>query len=116
MKKESNYAKDKKQNIRAYALDIIINVMEKGEYSDKALHAVLDSGVIPDKRDRAFISRLCDGTVERAVTLDYIINCFSNVKVHKMKPVIRNIIRMAVYQIFYMDQVPESAACNERIS
>lgn len=116
MKKESNYAKDKKPNIRAYALDIIINVMEKGQYSDKALHAVLDSGVIPDKRDRAFISRLCDGTVERAVTLDYIINCFSNVKVHKMKPVIRNIIRMAVYQIFYMDQVPESAACNEAVN
>ena len=33
-----------------------------------------------------------------------------------MKPVIRNIIRMAVYQIFYMDQVPESAACNEAVN
>ena len=61
-------------NIRAYALDILIEVMENGAYSDKALHSVLDSGVIPDKRDRSFLSRLCTGTAERAVTLDYIIN------------------------------------------
>jgi len=102
-------------NIRAYALDIITEVMEKGAYADKALHRVLDSGVIPDNRDRAFLSRLCTGTVERIVTLDYIINCFASIKVNKMKPAIRNIMRMAAYQVFYMEQVPDSAACNEAV-
>jgi len=102
-------------NIRAYALDIITEVLEKGAYADKALHRVLDSGVIPDNRDRAFLSRLCTGTVERIVTLDYIINCFASIKVNKMKPAIRNIMRMAAYQVFYMEQVPDSAACNEAV-
>jgi len=102
-------------NIRAYALDIITEVLDKGAYADKALHSVLDSGVIPDNRDRAFLSRLCTGTVERLLTLDYIINCFASIKVNKMKPAIRNIMRMAAYQIFYMEQVPDSAACNEAV-
>lgn len=109
---------NKKQDsirIRACALDIIIKIMEDGVYSDKALHSVLDSGIIVDKRDRAFLSRLCEGTVERAITLDYIIDSFSSVKTHKMKPVIRNILRMAVYQIFYMEQVTDAAACNEAV-
>lgn len=102
-------------NMRAYALDIITETMEKGAYADKALHSVLDSGVIPDTRDRAFISRLCTGTVERVITLDYIINCFASTKTIKMKPAIRNIMRMAAYQVFYMEQVPDSAACNEAV-
>lgn len=102
-------------NIRAYALDILMEVLENGAYSDKALHSVLDSGVIPDKRDRAFLSRLCTGTAERVLTLDYIINCFASIKIIKMKPAIRNILRMSVYQLFYMEQVPESAVCNEAV-
>lgn len=102
-------------NIRACALDIIMEVLENGAYSDKALHKVLDSKVIKDRRDRAFLSKLCEGTVERAITLDYIINCFSSVKTRKMKPVIRNILRMSVYQIFYMGHVTDAAACDEAV-
>lgn len=109
MDKENNI------NIRAYALDIITDVMENGVYIDKALHSVLDSGGIHDRRDRAFLSRLCEGTVERVISLDYITGCFSNIKVNKMKPVIRNILRMSVYQIFFMGHVPESAVCNEAV-
>ena len=47
--------------------------------------------------------------------LDYIINQFSNVKVNKMKPVIRNILRMSVYQLKFMNSVPASAVCNEAV-
>lgn len=102
-------------NVRSYALDIIVDVMDKGVYSDKAVHNLLDSGVIADKRDRAFLTRLCEGTVERVIEIDYIINQFSKVKVNKMKPVIRGIMRMSVYQLFYMEQVPDSAVCNEAV-
>lgn len=102
-------------NTRAYALNVIVEVMENGAYSDKALHDILDSGTIKDKRDRAFVSRLCEGVVERAITLDYIIECYSSVKVKKMKPVVRNTLRMSVYQIFYMESVPDSAACDEAV-
>lgn len=114
MKKQNSLNKDI-VNIRAYALDILIEILEKGAYSDKALHSVLDSGVIPDRRDRAFLSKLCTGTVERVITADYIINCFTEIKTGKMKPAIRNILRMSVYQVFYMEQVPQSAICNEAV-
>lgn len=59
--------------------------------------------------------RLVEGTVERCIEMDYIIDLYSKVKAAKMKPVIRNILRMSVYQIFYMEQVPDSAACNEAV-
>ncbi len=49
------------------------------------------------------------------IELDYIIDQFSKVKVSKMKPVIRTILRSAVYQLKYMDSVPASAACNEAV-
>ncbi len=70
-------------NIRAYALDIITEVLDKGAYADKALHSVLDSGVIPDNRDRAFLSRLCTGTVERLLTLDYILTVLQALRLIK---------------------------------
>ena len=68
-----------------------------------------------DKSERAFITRVTEGTLERMIELDYIINQFSKTKVNKMKPVIRTIIRSAVYQLKYMDSVPDSAVCNEAV-
>ena len=53
--------------------------------------------------------------MKRQIELDYIINQFSKTKVSKMKQVIRNIIRLSVYQLKYMNNVPDSAACNEAV-
>lgn len=47
--------------------------------------------------------------------LDAIINRCSKVPVKKMKPVIRNLLRLSVYQLKYMDQIPDSAVCNEAV-
>ena len=54
---------------------------------------------------------MVNGVLERMIELDYILNQFSKVKAEKMKPVIRTIMRSAVYQLKYMDSVPASAAC-----
>lgn len=102
-------------NLRNLALDVIVSVMDKGAYSDKAIHAALEKHPGLEKRDRAFFTRLCQGTIEYAVSSDYIINMFSKTKVKKMKPVIREILRMGVYQIMHMDSVPDSAVCNEAV-
>lgn len=104
-----------KVNIRNLALDVIISVMDKGAYSDKAIHGALEKHQGLEKRDRSFLTRLCQGTIEYAVQSDYIINLFSKTKVRKMKPVIRAILRMGVYQIMHMDSVPDSAVCNEAV-
>ena len=68
-----------------------------------------------DNIDRSFISRTILGTVERKITLDYIINLFSKTPVNKMKPVIRNILRMSTYQLIYMEGVKDFAVCNEAV-
>lgn len=99
---------------RELALAILLEV-EKGEKSHLVLRQVLEKYQYLGKQERAFLTRLTEGTIERKIELDYIINQFSKVKTNKMKPVIRNIMRMAVYQMKYMDQVPTSAACNESV-
>ena len=104
-----------KINIREIALLSIIEIMEKGKMSHLVLAQVLKKYQYLEKQDRAFLSRLVEGTIERIITLDYILNQFSSVPTEKMKPVIRNILRLSLYQILYMDGVPESAACNEAV-
>lgn len=101
-------------NTRKLALELLLQIMEEGVFCDKALHAAFEYYPL-QKRDKSFLMRLVEGTVERCIELDYIINQFSTVKIAKMKPVIRNILRLSVYQIFYMEQVPDSAACNEAV-
>ena len=100
---------------RELVLGILLEVTKEGEYSHIALRNVLNKYQYLDKKERAFITRVVEGTLERMIELDYIIDQFSKVKVNKMKPVIRNILRSAVYQLKYMDSVPNSAVVNEAV-
>lgn len=102
-------------NSRELVLDILIEVMEKEKYSHLVLRDVLGKYQYLEKKERAFITRLTEGTIEKILEMDYIISIFSSVKVRKMKPLIRNLLRMSVYQIRYMDGVPDSAVCNEAV-
>ena len=102
-------------NGREIILETLLSITRDGQYSHIALKNVLDTYQYLDKKDRAFITRVVDGTLERMMELDYIINQFSKVKVNKMKPVIRTIMRSSVYQLKYMDSVPDSAVCNEAV-
>ena len=104
----------KERNVRELALEVLLEI-EKGEKSHLILRSVLEKYQYLTKQDRAFLTRVTEGTVERRLELDYIINQYSKVKVNKMKPVIRNLLRLAVYQMKYMDNVPDSAACNEAV-
>ncbi|MBE6704636.1 MAG: 16S rRNA (cytosine(967)-C(5))-methyltransferase RsmB [Ruminococcaceae bacterium] len=65
--------------------------------------------------DRGFFTALLYGTTERLLTLDFIISKFSKIEFEKIDPVILCILRTAIYQILYMDRVPDSAACNEAV-
>jgi 16S rRNA (cytosine967-C5)-methyltransferase len=107
--------KIKPVNERELVLGILMEVTEKGQYSHLVLRDVLGKYQYLDKKERAFITRVTEGTLEHMIELDYILDQFSKVKVKKMKPVIRNILRSAVYQLKYMDTVPDSAVCNEAV-
>ena len=102
-------------NLRELVLDILLSVTKGEAYSHIALAAVLDKYQYLTKQERGFITRLTEGVLERMIELDYMIDQFSNLKTSKMKPVVRCILRMGVYQLKYMDTVPDSAACNEAV-
>ena len=102
-------------NVRELVLETLLLITRDGDYSHIALKNVLDKYQYLEKKERAFITRVVEGTIERMIEIDYIIDQFSKVKVQKMKPVIRTILRSGVYQIKYMDSVPDSAVCNEAV-
>ena len=102
-------------NNREIAMDTLIEILENKQFSHIYLKAVLDKYSYLEKNERAFITRLVNGSVERMLQLDFIINSYSKTKVKRMKPLIRTIMRMAVFEIYYMDSVPDSATCNEYV-
>lgn len=101
---------------RRLVLDILLECDKPGCKSGDVIKAVLDKYDHLDQRDKAFIRRLSEGCIERAITLDHVIDLYASTKTSKMKPVVRHIMRMGVYQLLYMDNVPDSAACNESVS
>ena len=102
-------------NVRELVLDILMEVNEKEQYSHLVIRDVLNKYQYLEKQERAFLTRLAEGTIEHMLEMDFIINSFSKVKVKKMKPLIRNLLRMSVYQIKYMDAIPDAAVCNEAV-
>lgn len=94
---------------------MLLDILEKGEYCHLVIEKGLSKYQYLSKQDRSFVKRVTKGTVERLIPIDCRLNHYSKLKVHEMKPVIRNALRMAVYQICYMDRVPDSAACNEAV-
>ena len=102
-------------NEREIVLAVLLEVTENGQFSHIILRDVLSKYQYLEKRERAFITRVTEGTLEHMIEIDYILDRFSKVKVKKMKPVIRAILRSAVYQLKYMDSVPDRAVCNEAV-
>lgn len=100
---------------REMALEILLDVEKNGAYPNVLLKQTLDKYIYMEKKERAFLTRLVEGTVERKLTLDYYIDSVSKTPVRKMKPVMRTMMRMGAYQILFMDGVPDSAACNEAV-
>ena len=94
---------------------MLLAIDRDGQYSHLVLRDVLDKYQYLSKQERAFLTRLTEGTVERMLTLDYVIDQFSKTKVKKMKPLIRELMRLSVYQIMYMDGVLDAAVCNEAV-
>lgn len=102
-------------NTRELVLDVLMEVLEKGAYSHLIIRDVLDKYNYCESRDKAFVKRVAEGTLERLVQIDYILDQFSKVPVSRMKPLIRNLMRMSVYQLLFMDGIPDSATCNEAV-
>ena len=102
-------------NTREVILDTLMEILEKQQYSHLVMQGVLNKYSYLEKQERSFIKRVCEGTVEQKIRIDYVIDQFSKTKTKKMKPLIRTLLRMGTYQILFMDGVPDAAVCNESV-
>ncbi len=102
-------------NTREVILDSLMEILEKGQYSHLVMQGVLGKYGYLEKQERSFIKRVCEGTIEQKIRIDYVLDQFSKTKVKKMKPLIRTLLRMGTYQILFMDGVPDAAVCNESV-
>ena len=100
-------------NSREIALNIVSRVLDEGAYSNLVLSKELNETNLDDK-DRALVTELVYGTIRRKNTLDTIISNFvKDIKLMDKK--VLNILRIAIYQMHFLDKVPEFAACNEAV-
>ena len=102
-------------NIREVILDILLELEKTGEYSHLLVADVLQKYDYLDIKEKAFIKRVTEGTIEQRILIDYVLDQVSHVPVRKMKPLIRDLLRMSAYQILMMDGVPDAAVCNEAV-
>ncbi len=99
---------------RETALKILYDVNENAAYSNISVNRQLEAGELKDI-DRAFATELAYGTVKWLIEIDYIIDKFSSIKLKKLSPWIKNILRLGIYQLLHTDRIPVSAACNTSV-
>lgn len=100
-------------NARRAAVDALLQVSRDG-YSNIVLEELLQRHTVADS-DRALTTRLVYGVTERRLTIDFLLNRLSDTPVIKMTDVIREILRVGVYQLLYMDKIPAFAAISESV-
>ncbi|MDO5410155.1 MAG: 16S rRNA (cytosine(967)-C(5))-methyltransferase RsmB [Lachnospiraceae bacterium] len=100
---------------RFAAFRILHQVLEEKQYSHVELQKIFRENPGLSARDRAFVERIVRGTLEHLYEMDLLIGKCSRLPVRKLKPAIRTVLRMSVYQLTYMDGVPARAVCNEAV-
>ncbi len=99
---------------RERVLRALYAVDTDGTYANAALKEAL-SAEFEFQADRGLVTEIFRGVLQNRMAIDYVISMFSKIKLKKLSPWIMQILRMGVYQILYMDKIPESAACNESV-
>lgn len=102
--------------VREAAMLVLYKTDKEQAYSNMALKECFLKNKDFSGKDRAFITNLVYGTIKAQISIDYIIGCYSKVKLKKISPYILAILRMGIYQIKFMDKVPDSAAVNESVT
>ncbi|MDR2546439.1 MAG: 16S rRNA (cytosine(967)-C(5))-methyltransferase RsmB [Lachnospiraceae bacterium] len=108
-----------KRELRDIILDMMIRINDGGEFCHLVLREVLaqlsqtDSSVTT--HEKALIKRIVNGTLERQLQIDYFIDGIANTPVSKMRSTIANLMRISVYQILFLDGVPDHAVCDEAV-
>ncbi|MBQ2343363.1 MAG: 16S rRNA (cytosine(967)-C(5))-methyltransferase RsmB, partial [Acidaminococcaceae bacterium] len=102
-------------NGREAALQALLQIWQEGAYTAIALNRTLRRAGL-EELDRRFATELVNGAVKAKGTLDFVLGRMTDRPVRKLEPVIYCILHLGLYQIFYMDRIPDSAACNESVN
>ncbi len=101
-------------NARKIALKALCDVREDGAYSNITLNKILNEGEF-SIADKALATALFYGVLDRTITLDYVLSQHIKTPLKKVVPYALENLRMALYQVMYMDKIPDSAAVNEAV-
>lgn len=99
---------------RNTAVHILHEVHNDGAYANVALVKHLRRDNLSEQ-DRRFVTELVYGAVKAGDTLDWILRRYINRPLKKIPPMVREILRLGIYQLFYLDKVPASATCNTSV-
>ena len=102
-------------NGREAALLVLLQIWEEQAYTAIALNRVLRKTKL-EEPDRRFATELVNGSVKARGTLDFILGQLVNRPLRKLEPAVHYILHLGLYQIFYLDRIPDSAACNESVN
>ena len=101
------------KNARDAALETLLQT-SRGGWSDGSLKRTVQRAGL-DSRDAALCSRLVYGVVQNRALLDYYIDQWCSQRASHLEPVVAYILRLGVYQILFMDKIPDRAAVNEAV-
>ena len=97
---------------RELALQVLQSLETGTQRSDQILHKTLQHSAL-NRIDRALCTGLVNGVLRYRLQLDFIISRFYHHDLEKAAPVMKNIFRLGVYQILFLNKVPDWAAVNE---
>ena len=102
-------------NAREAAVKTVLEIIDKKVPSHVAIASMLRKNEAWNAQERGFAKRLADGTIRYLIPIDYLLDAFSKTPVKKIKPWLRAVLRTAVYQLVFCEDIPASAACNEAV-
>jgi 16S rRNA (cytosine967-C5)-methyltransferase len=100
---------------RKTALEVLNTLNQDKNTLDGILAAVPGEEEFGSRRDRALFTAMVYGVLRWRGRLDHIIDHFSNTPIHKIEPGVLNILRLGLFQIIYLDRIPDSAAVNTAV-
>jgi 16S rRNA (cytosine967-C5)-methyltransferase len=100
---------------RTLAYQILLHIEQKASHPDRLIRTALERRSRLDERDRALLTELVYGVVRWQGRLDWHIDELSTTRPGKIAPAVRVLLRLALYQILFLDRIPDHAAVNDTV-
>lgn len=103
-----------KKYVREVALDILLQIEKNQAYSNLLLNQSIKRDQLNDK-DVGLLTEIVYGTIQRKNTLDYYLSQFVKGGLKKLDPWVHVLLQLSLYQIIYLDRVPQRAIVHEAV-